>query len=240
MAERIDDTGFGGIRLIQDTEQFCYGVDAVLLATFAARNRHHRMVDLGTNNGVIPLLLSHLTGAERICGVELRKEAWKLAVRNVKLNGLEDRVEMINSDVLDVHRHLEAGSFDAVLCNPPYAARGTAVLNGTDALTTARHEITATLEDFVAAAAKLLKDQGRFYLVHRPSRIIDIACACRKYKLEPKFLREVSPVKGGTPNILLLECRKNAGSDLRILEPLYVHEDDGSYSPEIQRLYGRE
>ena len=245
MAERIDNTGFGNIRLIQNTEQFCYGIDAVLLATFAADldkktyKSSMRIADLGTNNGVVALILSYLTEADELVGVEVQRAAYEIACKNVTGNGLESRINMVNCDVLDIKNKLEGGSFDTVVSNPPYSARGTSRVNEAEALTIARHETTAELEDFIAAAAYLLKDKGNLYIVHRPSRIADMMCACRKYKLEPRYLRFVSSHIEEKPNIMLLACKKNSGKELRLMEPLAVYNSDGSYTNEIQKLYRR-
>ena len=239
MAERLDEIGFGGLKLIQETDHFCYGIDAVLLADAAAAGRHKRYIDLGTNNGVIPVILAGLTDAPDIKGVELQAAPAALAARNVSMNGFDDRVEIINSDILDIAKHLPAGCCDAVTCNPPYTAQGTGIINEGDALTAARHETTASLEDFIKCAAYLLSDRGALYMIHRPSRIIDIACACRANRLEPKFLRFISPRKGEKPNLMLVTCRKNAGRELKLQEPLAVYGDDGGYTDEIMKIYRR-
>lgn len=239
MSERTDDIGFGGLKLIQNTDHFCYGIDAVLLADAAAAGRHKTYADLGTNNAVIPVILSELTNADRIIGVEKQFAPAELAARNVELNGLKERIEIINTDILDIAKHLPAGCCDAVTCNPPYTAKGAGIINDENALTTARHETTADLEDFIKCAAYLLADRGILYMIHRPARIIDIACACRANRLEPKTLRFISPRKGEKPNLMLVSCRKNAGRELKLAEPLAVYGDDGAYTDEIMQIYRR-
>lgn len=239
MAERIDEIGFGGLRLIQDTEMFCYGVDAVLLADFASRSPHERVADLGTNNGVIPVLMSRLSGAKHITGVEMQERACRLAERNVAVNGLEERISICHADIMEIEEYFSAGSFDCVVTNPPYQASGTGIPNEFGSLTAARHETTASLEDFIARAAWLLGDRGYFYMIHRPARIVDICEACRKYRLEPKFMRFIAPRPGKKPNLLLIECRKNGGRELKILDPLYVYGEGTGYSDEILRIYRR-
>ena len=130
--ERIDEIGFGGLKLIQDTEMFCYGVDAVLLARFASRISHKKAADLGTNNGVIPILMSYMGGAEHITGAEMQERACRLAERNIEINGLKDRISICHTDILDITAHFSPGSFDCVVTNPPYTAAGTGVINGQD------------------------------------------------------------------------------------------------------------
>lgn len=239
MAERLDEIGFGGLKLVQDTEHFCYGIDAVLLADAAAAGRHKTYIDLGTNNGVIPVILAGLTDAADIKGVEMQERPASLAARNALMNGYEDRIEIINSDILDIAKHLPQACCDAVTCNPPYTAQGAGIINDANALTAARHETTASLDDFIKCAAYLLADRGALYMIHRPARIIDIACACRANRLEPKSLRFISPRKGEKPNLMLITCRKNAGRELKLEEPLAVYGEDGNYTDEIMKIYRR-
>ncbi len=239
MAERTDEIGFGGLLLTQDDDMFCYGVDAVLLAAFASRASHRRVIDLGTNNGVIPLIMSSLGDAEELWGVEMQEKACSLARRNVQRNGLSGRIRIVHSDVTALRDVFSAGAFDCVVTNPPYMAAGTGIVNAADALTAARHETTARLADFIGQAAYLLKDRGYFYMIHRPSRIVDIAVLCRKNALEPKYIQMISPHIGEKPNLMLIECRKNGGKELKFLDPLYIYEKEGIYSAEILRIYGR-
>ena len=240
MAERIDDTGFSGIRLIQDTEAFCYGIDAVLLASFAAAGGHRSYIDLGTNNGIIPLLLSSMTTAETLCGVEVQAAAAALAERNVRDNRLGDRIGIVRCDILDVKEHFERGSFEAVVANPPYFRKGSGLINAREPKITARHETTASLDDFVRCASWLLGDRGAFYMIHRPDRLADIVYSCRQASLEPKVMRFVSPRRDRAPNLLLMECRKYGGPGLKVQDPLAVYNEDGTITGEIRRIYGRE
>jgi tRNA1Val (adenine37-N6)-methyltransferase len=240
--ERIDEIGFGNLRLIQKPEDFCYGIDAVLLATFAEVRKGCRAIDLGAGTGVIPLILSHRTEAAGIVGVEIQEEAYERGLRNIALNGLEERVRMIHGDVgqLIEGKMAEKHSFDVVLTNPPYVRGGGGLKNKESARALARHETTAELEDFIGEASLLLKDKGDFYMVHRPSRLADICVLCRRYKLEPKELRLVSPDRDTAPNLLLIHCVKHGRPELRFLAPLYVYNSDGTYTAEILRLYERD
>ncbi|MBR0600452.1 tRNA1(Val) (adenine(37)-N6)-methyltransferase [Clostridiales bacterium BAD-6] len=239
--ERIDEIGFGSLRLIQKPEDFCYGIDAVLLASFAEVKRGSRVIDLGTGTGIIPLILSHKTEADEILGVELQQDSYERGLRNIELNHLHDRVKLIHSDVKDIlgDKNINPQSFDAVLSNPPYMKGNGGLKNQKDAKTIARHETTAGLSDFIGTAASLLKDKGDFYLVHRPSRLVDICILCRQNKLEPKELRLVSPNRNRKPNILLMHCVKHGRPELKFLDPLYVYEENGCYTEEILRIYER-
>lgn len=240
--ERIDEIGFGNLRLIQNPEDFCYGIDAVLLATFTEVRKGSRVIDLGTGTGVIPLILSHRTEAAEIVGVEIQREAYERGLRNILLNDLGDRIRMIHADVkLLVKEKLAARhSFDAVVTNPPYIKSDGGLKNKAASRAAARHETTAELDDFLGEAGLLLKDRGDFYMVHRPSRLVDISVSCRKHKLEPKELRLVSPNRDTAPNLLLIHCVKNGRPELKFLDPLYVYNGDGTYTPEILALYERE
>ena len=256
--ERLDVTGFSGYHLIQKPEEFCYGVDAVLLANFAAKNarKNHRICDLGTGTGNVPLILAHKTEAKQIVGVELQFDSWDRAMRMRALNQLEDRLNFANTDVATIAgpklgkknaakltgeaaELLQPGSFQIVTTNPPYMAGTAALQSHNDAKRIARHETTAGVREFVAAAARLLDERGEFCMVHRPSRLADIIAACREFKLEPKELQMVAPRLGEAPNIVLIRCKKGGGAELNVLPTLPVYGEDGQYSEEIMRIYER-
>lgn len=239
---RFDETGFGNIGIYQAPEEFCYGVDAVLLADFAAngakRKKNCRIMDLGTGTGIVPLILSHKTDAVYIGALELQDNSFALVQKNISANHLEDRVFGFHGDVssFEVKESMKE-SFDIVTTNPPYFIGGGGIESRNQAKAIARHEISAGLDDFVRLASKLLKDRGDFYMVHRPNRLVDICETCRKYKLEPKELRFVSGKPMEKPNILLIHCVKYGNAELRILPPLAVHNEDGSYTGEILKIY---
>jgi len=249
--ERIENTGFGNIKLIQDPEQFCYGVDAVILADFANSlyPAFKKAADLGTGNGIIPLILSHKNSEAHITGVEIQPDAADMAMRSCRLNGLEEKINFVVADVADIadgklgesikDLALYEGSMDMVTCNPPYFVKGGAIPSSSKAKFIARHETTAGVEDFIKTAEKLLKRKGHFFMVHRPSRLADIMYYCRKYGLEPKDMRMVVPKPGEVPNILLIHCIKGGGRELNVMKELSVYNEDGSYSDEIEHIYER-
>lgn len=245
--ERMDEIGFDGLKLIQAPNEFCYGVDAVVLADFASKsaNQKERLktaVDLGTGTGIIPLILSHKTELKRLYGVEVQQNSFDRACRNAQMNGLSERLHFIHADIAKNHQALRSleGTIELVTCNPPYMTGGAGMINGNEAKRIARHETTADLECFVSTAARLLKPKGHLYMVHRPSRLVDICFYCRKYNLEPKELRFISPDKNAAPNILLVHCVKNGNPDLKMLDPLYVYlEDHSDYTEEILTIYER-
>lgn len=235
--ERLDEIGFGSLKLIQKPEEFCYGVDAVILADFAAKKYPARVVDLGTGTGIIPLILSHKTRAEDIYGIEYQRESWQRAVRNAALNSLEHRLHFVQANVADFDEL--RGWADAVTANPPYMAGKGGLTNKSSAKTIARHETVGSLEDFIRCACRLLREKGDFFMVHRPARLVDIFTLCRSYSLEPKEMRLVAPMEGKKANIVLIHCVKHGGAELSILPELYVYKDKGVYSDEIQRIYER-
>lgn len=241
--ERLDEIGFGGLKLIQKPEEFCYGVDAVILADFAAkysRKTFRSAVDLGTGTGIIPLILSHKTDIPSITGIEVQDASYDRAVRNSRMNGLEGRVGFIHGDVKDYRtgwgRQLQ-GSVDLVTSNPPYTAGSSGLTSSNPAKLIARHETTASLEDFMKCAAYILRDKGDFFMVHRPSRIVDICCLGRQYGLEVKELQFVSPNREGKPNILLVHMIKGGGREAKMLPPLYVYDMNGNYTEQLRKAY---
>ena len=247
---RIDDTGFGGIRIIQDPEAFCYGVDAVLLADFAARRINEKkgaadkkLMDLGCGNGIIPLILSHKTALRDIQGIEFQKNIFDLASENIRYNGLEERLTFYNYDIADL---LDSGagqrfssSFDFVTSNPPYTAPVNGMTGKNTAKMKARHETTADLKSFLKFSAQILRPKGELFMVHRPSRLVDILSAGRSLGLETKEIQLVSGHAGESPNIVLLKMIRGAGRELKVLPQIFVRNEDGSYSETINNIYER-
>ena len=245
--ERIDNIGFGDLKLIQDPDEFCYGVDAVILADFAAKHaagRPETIVDLGTGTGVIPLILSAKTDATKICGLELQKASYERAVRNIELNaganGIGERLRFFLGDVKSAARDVlldMKGTVDVVTTNPPYMQAQGGLTCANSAKSIARHETSAGLEDFFACAADLLKNRGELFMVHRPSRLADICCYGRKYGLEPKEMCFVAPNVRKAPNIILVHFVKGGGKELRVLDPLFVYDENGEYTAELRKCY---
>ncbi|MBR2743004.1 MAG: tRNA1(Val) (adenine(37)-N6)-methyltransferase [Clostridia bacterium] len=237
--ERLDDLGLGGLRLIQDKTQFCFGVDAVLLSAFARVKYRGRALDLGCGNGIIPLLLSHKTKASLIAGVEIQSAAASLARRNVELNGLSSRVKIIEDDLKNVSEAYFGFAFDTVVSNPPYMEPARGEKNASEALRLARHEIACNAGDVIAAASRCLKFGGLFFMIHRPERIADILTSMRECGLEPKRLRAVHPKAGQNASMILIEGQKGAHPYCVMAPPLYIHGADGGYTDEINAIYER-
>lgn len=239
--ERIDDLECKGLKIIQNKNGFCFGIDSVLISDFAKEiKKGSKVIDLGTGTGIIGTLLCAKTEASKIIGVEIQEEVYDMAKRSANLNNLQDRFEIINENIKDLDQILDMGTFDVVVTNPPYKKLNTGMVNENEKKLISRHEITATLEDFIQTAFKLLKDKGELYMVHRPDRLADIIELLRKNKLEPKILKFVYPSQNKEPNLLLIKATKNAKPFLKIEKPLYVYEENGSYTKEILKIYGKE
>lgn len=235
---RSDSIGFGGLELFQDPDAFCYGIDSVLAAGFAARSRINvrKALDMGTGNGIIPLILSHKTDWPVIMGIEIQKEQADLARQSIERNGLEQRIGILCMDVKDA-RAEDIGKYDLITCNPPYMKRGSGMMSSNTAKMTARHETTADIGDFMNAAAELLADKGEVVFVYRPSRLSEIMNAAVNSGLSPMECQMVCPFRGECANIVLLRFKKGQKTPLTVFPELIVREADGEYSQEVLEIY---
>lgn len=237
--ETLDDLQLGGIYVIQKTDAFRFGVDAVLLANFARVKKGMEVIDLCTGTGIVPFILAGKTEAAHITGLEIQEEMVDMANRSAKYNNLTGKVEFLNGDLKNITLLKELSRADIVTVNPPYKLLNSGIINPNDKNAIARHEICCTLEDVIIACRILLKDNGRMYMVHRPERLADILCLMRKHKIEPKTIRMIHPNTKKAPNIVLVEGQRDGGSFLKWEAPLYVYDDKGAYSDEIEEIYGR-
>lgn len=235
--ERLDDLHRGGYHIIQDPKRFCFGVDAVILSGFARVKRGEDVLDLGTGTGVIPVLLAAKTEGRHFTGLEIQPESVEMAARSVRLNELEERVRIVEGDIKDAAGLFGGSSFDVVVSNPPYMNNGGGLVNPSEAKAIARHEILCTLEDVAAAAGKLLRPKGRFYMIHRPHRLTDILTLLRQYGLEPKRLRFVHPYVEKPPTMVLVEAGRGGRPMVKVDAPLVIYRAPGEYTEEIYRIY---
>ena len=217
--ERLDDLQ-NGYMLFQNPKQFCFGIDAVLLAWFAKAKSGERVLDMGTGTGIVPILMKARYPKGYFTGLEIQEESAELARRSVAYNKLEQDI-------------------DVVTTNPPYMIGSHGLTGENSAKTIARHETLCTLDDIIAQAAKVLVPKGRFYMVHRPFRLAEIMSVMVKYKIEPKRMRLVQPYADKEPNLVLIEGLRGGKSRIEVERPLIVYEKTGVYTDEILDIYGR-
>ena len=225
--------------IYQNDDYFAFSLDSVLLANFVTiKLSDKKIIDFCSGNAPIPMLVSFRTKA-RIFGVELQKEIFDLGINSVLENKMSDQIQLINEDIKNIDLLFDSESMDVVTCNPPYFKyQDNSLVNDNDVKTVARHEIKLNLEDVIKTAKYILKNGGTFAMVHRPDRMIEIINLMQKYGIEPKKVRLVYPKVGKEANILLIEGIKNGKSGLKIMSPLYTHNDDGSYVDEIRKMFG--
>lgn len=236
--ERIDDLQRNHYGIIQRKGAFCFGMDAVLLSGFAAVKKGERVLDLGTGTGIIPILLTAKTEGEHFVGLEIQEESADMARRSVRYNHLEDKVDIVTGDIVEASRLFALASFDVVTSNPPYMNDAHGLKNPADAKAIARHEVRCTLDDVVREGTRVLKPGGRFFMVHRPRRLIEIIQTMKQYGLEPKRMKFVHPYVEREANMVLIEAVRGGGALLKVEPPVIVFNAQGEYSEEIRTTYG--
>ena len=235
--ERIDSLQRNGYSIIQNSTRFCFGMDAVLLTEFVRLKKDDKVMDLCTGTGVIPILLSAKTEAGHFTAVEIQEEVADMAKRSVILNNLEEKINVVCEDLKKLRGSFENASFDAVTVNPPYMIPGKALVNPDESKAVARHEIKCTLKDVLSVSSFLLKNGGRFFMVHKPDRLDEIIVKMKEEKLEPKRLRVVYPRIDSEPNMILIEGVKCAATGMRVEKPLIIYDENGNYTPEVSKIY---
>ncbi len=238
--ERIDELEYKGLKIIQDENGFCFGIDSILLSNFAKEIKaNSEVLDLGTGTGILSILLSEKTKLKKIYGIEVQSEVAEMAKRSVVMNNLEQKVEIINENIKNLANIFEKNKFDAIVTNPPYKELNSGIINENKKKLISRHEISASLVDFIKVSFDMLKDKGSLYMVHRPERLVDILYELRKNKLEPKNIQFVHSSIGKEPKLILIKAVKNAKRFLKIEKPLYIYNKDGSYTKEILKIYNK-
>jgi tRNA1Val (adenine37-N6)-methyltransferase len=238
--ERIDDLQYKDLKIIQETDGFCFGIDSILISDFAKNiKKNSKVADLGTGTGIIGLLLCKKTNLAEMTGIEIQEDVANMAERSIKLNNLEEKFRIINSNINEIFskKLLEKNVFDVVVMNPPYKEVGTGEINENEKKLISRHEIKANLSDFIKTASGLLKDKGELYIVHKPERMPDIIQKLRENKIEPKELRVVYSNKNSEASLILIKAVKGGKKFLKIDRPLYIYNESGKYSDEIKQIY---
>ncbi len=230
--------GYKNLRVYQDSEMFNFSLDSVLLPNFVTINKNIKnILDIGCGNLPVSLILTTKTDAS-ITAVEIQKDVYDIALKNLELNNKKNQINIINADIRDLYKNFETEYYDVIVCNPPFfKVSKDSHLNKNDYKTIARHEVFLNLDDLFSISKKILKNNGIISIVHRPERLLDIIYAMRKYNIMPKKIQFVYPKKDKEANILLIEGTKNGNSGMKILPPLFVHNEDGSYTDEVKKYF---
>lgn len=230
--------GYKNLKIVQNTEMFCFSLDSILLPNFVTINtRTKHILDIGCGNAPMPLIISNKTKAH-ITGVEIQKEIFDLAEKTIKINNKEDQIDIILGNICEIYKKWESDTFDVIVCNPPFfkISEGSH-FNINNNKTLARHELTLDLEQIMIICKKLLKNNGVVGIVHRPERLVNIIEVMKKNNIEPKKIQFVYPKIGSDANILLIEGKKNGNSGLKIMSPIYSHDANGDYSKQIEKFF---
>ena len=238
--ERIDDLELNNLKIIQKSDGFCYGIDSVLLSDFAKNiKKNSNVIDMGTGTGILGFLLIAKTRINKVIGIEIQPEIADMAQRSIAMNCLDNKFKILNCNIKEIDNKLKEDSYDAVITNPPYKKLNSGKTNENEVKLISRHEVKASLEDFIKVSFKMLKDKGSLYMVHRAERLVDIMYEMRKNKMEPKRIRFVYSNQRSESKLVMIEAVKNGKSSVRIEEPLFIYNDDGSYTDEILKIYNK-
>lgn len=231
---------FKNIKIVQDKDYFNFSLDSVLLPNFVDITKKTKMIlDMCTGNAPIPLILSTKTDA-KIYAVELQREVYNLAKETIKINKLDNQIVLINNNIKNLKKIFNTETFDIITCNPPYfKKKEDSIINENIVKSIARHEIEMELEDVMLISKALLKNEGSLVLVHRTDRLIEIIELMRKHNIEPKRMRLIYPKINTESNLVLIDGRKNGKKGLKILPPLYIHNNDNSYTKEVLEMFGK-
>ena len=231
---------FKNIKIVQDKDYFNFSLDSVLLPNFVDITKKTKMIlDMCTGNAPIPLILSTKTDA-KIYAVELQKEVYNLAKETIKINKLDNQIVLINNNIKNLKKIFNTETFDIIKCNTPYyKKKEDSIINENIVKSIVRHEIEMELEEVIMISKALLKNEGSLVLVHRTDRLIEIIELMRKHNIEPKRMRLIYPKINTESNLVLIDGRKNGKKGLKILPPLYIHNDDNSYTKEVLEMFGK-
>ena len=222
--ERLDDLQLGGLEIIQDPDKFCFGVDAVFLSDFARVKPGETVLDMGTGNGIIPILLSAKTQGRKFTGLEIQQDTAEMARRSVLHNHLEDRIEIVIGDIKEAAEIFKPAFFDVITINPPYMLADHGLRNPDSARAVARHEVLCSLDDILRESMRLLQDKGRFYMIHRPFRLTEIMIKMNHYKIEPKRIQFIYPHIDREPAMVLIEGVRGAKPRVTVEPPIIIYD----------------
>ena len=234
--ETLDALFGGALQLYQEKQGYRFSIDSILLADFATIRSGNKVIDLGTGNGVVPLILAYRYPSILLTGVEIQRQMADRAARNIRLNGYEDRIVIAQIDIAMTVERFKPESFDVVVCNPPYRQASSGRLSFSCEKQIARHEIKASLDDFVRAAAFLAKNKGCFACIHLGDRTVDLVSTMRSFGLEPKRLRSVHAFSDAKASMVLVEAVKGGRKGVDILRPLILYDSAKNYSAELNAI----
>ena len=239
--ERIDDLEINNLKIIQNKNDFCFGIDSVLISDFSKNIKENAIVmDMGAGTGIISLLLCAKTKLKKIFLIEKQKDVADIARRNIELNMLENKMEIFNEDILNLKNIFKGNYFDAIVTNPPYKKANSGLKNESLNKYISRHETTANLEDFIREAKRFLKSKGSLFIVHRPERIVDILSLMRENKIEPKTMQLVYSNIQSEPKLVMIEGVKDAKAFLKVKKPLIIYDENNQYTEDIKKIYNKD
>ena len=237
-SEKLEDLQVGNLWIIQDSEEYRFTSDAILLANTVVAKKSDVVVDFGTGSGIIPILVSYKRGVSKVVGVEIQPQLADMARRSVEYNGMQDKIQIVNTSLQDYALANCDKKVDVVTCNPPYIKQNCGDVQIKQSLKICRHEVAVTLDEICQAAGRLLKNNGRFYMVHKAERCSEIFELMLKYKIQPKEITTVCAREGDAPYLVIV-CGAKAGKvGLKWNKPIVVYDKDGNYTQTIERLYG--
>ncbi|MDP8255308.1 MAG: methyltransferase domain-containing protein [Candidatus Alcyoniella australis] len=231
--EHIEKFLHGKVRIVQKQDGYRFSIDPILLCGFVDIKPDDVVADLGTGSGVMPIILASQGQGAHSVGIEIQPSLVDQAQRSAKLNGFEDRIEIVEGDYMHIRNVCEANEFDAVISNPPYIRQGGGRIPSDEQKAIARHEISMDLGGMAAAAAYLLKPGGRAYFVYTTTRLVDMLQTCRQHDLEPRTIQMVHNNENTRAKLVLVEAVNGGGVELNVLKPLFVYNLEGDYTDEV-------
>ena len=230
--ETLDSFYRGRVVVRQKKDGYRFALDAPLLADFIRTKPGERLLELGTGSGIIALLLGRRKFA-RLTAIEIQPSLAALARRNVRLNGLQERIIVLRADL---RRYRPGRRFDVVFSNPPYIGKGTGFLSSSPEKSIAKHEIKCDILEVMQAASRCLKQDGRAYFVYPALRADDFAAAAGACGLHARRRRFIHPRQGEPASLFLAECRHERGA-CRTSAPFVLRDIENRDTPEARRIY---
>ena len=232
--ERLEDLQCNGLKIIQNKDYYTFTSDSVILANFIDTKKKDKCVEIGTGCGVISILLSAKKDFQKLTAFELQYEMFELAQKNMKLNQLEEKIQVINDDIRNFDKYIQKSSLDVVFSNPPYMLGGDE--NKNVVRDKARHEKSLPLEDLTKVASQMLKFGGKFYVVYSAERTVELIISLTKNHLQPKRMFFTQNGKGRVI-LVVIEAVKGGKSGVKVLPELITNEESGDYLEKLHTKY---